>query len=876
MEGHTGNYHVRRLTMSANKKQKPPALAKWLFSRLTIYNDEFLSAGDIEEEFSERLRSEGASHACSWYWQQTLKSIPTYIVYLIFGTLDMMKNYFKSAFRNMKRDKVFTFLNLAGLAVGMSCFIIIGLWVQHELSFDRFHARSNRIYRTGSAVTLKTGDERNMVYTCAPMAPTLVEDYPEIETAIRMRGFHGANFKVGDNNFVENWGFYADPSFFDVFSFPLISGNPTDALKAPRSIILSQKVAVKFFGDEDPVGKTLLLNDKACPVTGVIKDPPSNSHLQFGYLLSTVGNKDFESENWTQLGVYTYLVLQDSAQAEALEAKIQDVNQRYIGEWADDVFRYHLQPITSIHLHSDLVGEYSPRTEISQIYLFSAIGILILLVACFNFVNLTMARYHRRLKEVGIRKVLGADRFRLVLQFLCESMLLVGLSMGTALLLVPILNPVFDLLVTGDMQLGGDILKVIVLVSVVGLISGLYPAVYLSSFQPVTLFPKAVTKSSHRSVFRKILIVFQFSVAIVLLVGTGVVYTQMQFIKNRPLGFNKDKILIVLTNNPELRKDYETIKSELLSVPGVVKATASGFAVFLNQDLKAYRPEGFGEDMIFVRTLYVDHDFLPTLEIDLAEGRNFARDNPADAKYGYIVNKAAVKKFGWDSALGKQIEARGSTEDEETAQGPVIGVLEDFHFRSFREEIGPLILRVRPERFDLITLKVDTDNLPGLASRLQNKWKQIDPGHPFRYRVMENIFEGTYHRDRQLGHGFSYFSLISILIACLGLLGMITFSTQQRTKEIGIRKVHGATVIRIVGLLNKEILILVALANLIAWPAGYFIMSNWLKNFAYRTPIHPLAFVIAAAAAFLIAAATLSVQSIRAASANPVDALRYE
>ncbi len=862
--------------MSAYKKQKPPALAKWLFSLLTIYNDEFLSAGDIDEEFAERTISEGLVRARSWYWQQTLKSLPAYMVYLIFGTLDMMKNYFKSAFRSMKRDKVFTFLNLAGLAVGMSCFIIIGLWVQHELSFDRFHDRSDRIYRIGSAVTLKTGNERDMVYTSAPMAPTLAADFPEIETATRMRGLHGANFKVGNNDFVENWGFFADPSFFEVFSFPLISGNPSDALETPRSVILTQKVALKFFGDSNPMGKILLLNDEACPVTGVIKDPPSNSHLQFGFLLSTVGNKEFESENWTQLGVYSYLVLKDSSSTETVEAEIQGVNQRYIGEWANDVFRYHLQPITSIHLHSDLGGEYSPRTEMSQIYLFSAIGILILLVACFNFVNLTMARYHRRLKEVGIRKVLGADRFRLVLQFLCESLLLVGFSMGTALLLVPILNPVFDLLITGDMQLGGNILKVIGLVTVVGVISGLYPAVYLSSFQPVMLFRKVVTKSSHSSVFRKILIVFQFSVTIVLLIGTGVVYTQMQFIQNRPLGFNKDKILIVPMNNPELQKDYETIKSELLSVPGVVKATATGFAVFLNQDLKAYRPEGFGEDMIFVRTLYVDHDFLPTLEIDLAEGRNFARDNPADAKYGYIVNKAAVKKFGWDSALGKQIEARASTEDEETAQGPVIGVLEDFHFRSFREEISPLILRVRPERFDLITLKVDMSNLPDLASRLQNKWKQIDPIHPFRYEVMENIYKGTFRRDRQMGHGFSYFSLISILIACLGLLGMIAFLTQQRTKEIGIRKVHGATVIRIVGLLNKEILILVALANLIAWPAGYFIMNNWLKNFAYRAPIHPLVFVTAAAAAFMIAAATLSVQSIRAASANPVDALRYE
>jgi len=862
--------------MAAKKNLDPPALAQWIFSRLTFYEEDFFSAGDMEEEFKERIRSEGVVKARSWYWKQALRSIPSYFKYFIFGTLDMLKNYFKSAFRYMKRDKIYTFLNLAGLAVGMSCFIIIGLWVQHEISFEKFHAKSDRIYRIGNVVTLNTGDSRDMVYTSPPIAHTLVKDYPEIETAVRMLGQHGANFKVKDKDFIEEWGFYADPSFFEVFDFPLLIGNRSDALKDPRSIILTQKLASKFFGGENPVGKTLLLNNENYQVTGMMKKPPSNSHLQFQYLISAVGAEEFEGQNWGQLRLYSYIVLQDNTQVDALEGKIQEVNKRYIGDWADNVFLYHLQPITSIHLHSDLIGEYSPRTELSQIYLFSAIGLLILIVACINFINLTMARYHRRLKEVGIRKVLGADRFRLVLQFMCESFLSACLSTGAALLLVPVLNPVFGFLITGKMHLEGNILIIIVIVLAVGLTSGLYPAIYLSSFQPVSLFRKAVMKGSHRLVLRRLLIVFQFTVTIVLLIGTGVVYTQMQFIKNRPLGFNREKILLVQMNNPELRKNYETVKSELLTVPGVIKATASGFVPFLNQVLKVYQPEGFGEDMISVRTLYVDYDFLPTMEIELADGRNFMRENPADAEYGYIVNKTAVKEFGWDSPLGKQIEAHGSNENEETAKGPVIGVLEDFHFRSLKEEIAPLILRVRPERFDFISLKVETENLSGLLSKLQEKWKEIDPVYPFSYEVMEGIFDRTYRRDQQLGRGFSYFSLISILIACLGLLGMIAFLTQQRTKEIGIRKVHGASVFSIVGLLNKEILILVVLANLIAWPVGYFIMDNWLKNFAYRTAINPLVFLIAAAAAFIIVASTLSVQTIRAAMADPVDTLRYE
>lgn len=862
--------------MAAKKDLKPPALAKWIFSRLTIYEEEFLSAGDLDEEFEERFRTEGKINACSWYWRQTLKSVPAYFLYCIFRVLDMLKNYFKSAFRNIKRDKVYTFFNLTGLAVGMSCFIIISLWVQHELSFDIFHAKSDRIFRINNILTLKEGESQDMVYTSPILAPTLVEDYPEIETAVRMRGVARGNFKVKEKDFTERWGFYADPSFFEVFNFTLLIGSPSDALKNPNSIILTQKLAFKFFGKENPIGNNLTLNNEIYKVTGLIKNPPSNSHLQFQYLLSSAGVEEFESQNWTQLVVYSYIVLQDNARSDALETRIQEINLKYIGDWAEDRFYYNLQPITSIHLHSNLIGEYSPRTELSQIYLFSAIGILILIVACINFINLTIARYQHRLKEVGIRKVMGSDRFHLILQFMCESFLLICLSLAAVLLLVPVLDPVFGLLIAGEMHLGGNILKVIGIVMVAGLISGFYPAFYLSSFQPVVLFRKAGMRGSHRLILRKILIVFQFSVAIVLMVGTGVVYTQMRFIKNRPVGFNREKILVVFMNNPELRKNYETVKNELLTVPGIVKAAASGFTPLLNQDLKAYRPEGFGDDMISVRTLYVDYDFLSTLEIKLAEGRYFSRENPADAKYGYILNKTAVKEFGWDSPLGKQIEARGSNENEETAKGPVIGILEDFHFRSFREEIAPLILRVRPEQFHLINLKVETQDFPSLISRLQDKWKRLDPVYPFSYEVMEDVFDRTYNRDQQLGRGFSYFSLISILIACLGLLGMIAFLTNQRTKEIGIRKVHGASVFRIVCLLNKDILILVLLANLIAWPASYFIMRNWLKSFAYRTAINPLVFLGAAVAAIIIVVTTLSIQSIRAALANPVDALRYE
>lgn len=862
--------------MAPKKDLNPPALAKWIFSLLTIYEEEFLSTGDIEEEFEERIRSGGKIKAHSWYWRQTLKSIPAYFLYFIFRVLDTLKNYFKSAFRNMRRDKVYTFLNLAGLAVGMSCFIIISLWVQHELNFDKFHTKSERISRVFNTVTLKEGESRDLVYTSPCLAPALAEDYPEIETAVRMLGQAGANFRAEDKDFTERWGFYADPSFFEVFDFSLLIGNPSNVLKDPGSIILTQELALKYFGKENPVGKTLILNSETYKVTGMMKDPPSNSHLQFQYLISSAGTKRFESQNWTHLGFYSYVVMQDSTQAEALESKIQEINQRYIGDWAKDRFYYHLQPISSIHLHSNLIGEFSPRTELSQIYLFSAIGLLILIVASMNFINLTIARYQRRLKEVGIRKVMGADRFNLILQFLSESFLSVSLSLVAALLLVPLLNPVFGLLIAGRFYLGGNILKVIGIVMAVGIFSGLYPAIYLSSFQPISLFRKAAMRGSYRMTLRRILIVFQFFVTIVLMVGTGVVYTQMKFIKNRPLGFNREKILMVRMNNPELRKNYETIKSELLKVPGVVKAAASGFAPLLNQDLQVYRPEGFGEDQISVRTLYVDYDFLSALEIELAEGRNFSRENPADARYGYIINKAAVKEFGWDSPLGKQIEARDSREIEETAKGPVIGILEDFHFRSFREEIAPLILRVRPERFDWINLKVETEDLPGLVSRLQDKWKRLDPVYPFSYEVMEDVFDRIYNRDRQLGRGFSYFSLISILIACLGLLGMIAFLTNQRTKEIGIRKVHGASVFSIVSLLNKEILLLVVLANLIAWPAGYFIMGNWLKSFAYRTVINPLIFFGSAVAALILVVITLSAQSFRVALANPSDALRYE
>ncbi|MCK4931953.1 MAG: ABC transporter permease [Candidatus Aminicenantes bacterium] len=864
--------------MGADKKRRPPCAAKWILSLMSWYDEQFLSLGDLEEEFDEKVQNEGVSKARSWYRMQALKSVPSYTAYFTLGAIDMLKNYFKSAFRHMKRQKVYTFLNLSGLAIGMASFIIIFYWVQHELSFDRFHAQADRIYRVSNEVTLKSGDQRHMVYTSAPMAQTLVEEYSEIKKATRMRGLFGVNFRVKDKDFYEEWGFTVDPSFFDVFSFSMLQGDPKEILKEPYSLALSEKLARKFFGKENPLGKTLLMNGENRQVTGVFKDVPTNSHLQPGYLLSSSNNEDFENPNWSKLTLYTYVVLEKNTQVDALEAKIQEVNEKHIGEWATTVFRYRLQPITSIHLYSDLIGEYSLRTNLSQLYIFTAIAILILLVACINFVNLTTARYHRRLKEIGIRKVLGTNRFQLGIQFMCESLLTVCLALGAGLLLAEILFPTFGSLVGGDLRLhlGMNMLKVIGLVLFVGLISGGYPAFYLSSFPAVTLFREIVKKGTFRSRLRKILIVFQFAVTIILLVGTGLIYMQMHFIKNKSIGFNREKIVVVRMNNPELRKHYETVKNELLKVPGVVNATVSGFIPFLGQDLKAYRPEGFEEDMIFVRTLYVDHDFIPTMEMELAEGRNFKRENKADALYGYIVNEAAVKKFGWDSALGKQIELRSSDDNDETALGPVIGVLRDFHFRSFREEIAPLIMRVRPERFDIVNLKVETDNLPGLISRLEHKWKEIDQENPFGYEMMENIFDGTFRREQRLGREFSYFALISILIACLGLLGLVSFMAEERTKEIGIRKIHGASLFSIVGLLTKEILILVVLANVIAWPVSYVVMHNWMKNFVYRTSINPVIFIGSAVLALVITLLTVSFQSIKAALANPVDALRYE
>jgi len=865
--------------MKKNRKSQPPSLAKKILSKFTLYDEDFLSIGDLEEEFTEKVEIQGIIKARNWFWKQVIKSIPAYLRYFISGVLDLFKNYFKSAIRQMYRQKSYTFLNLFGLAVGMSCFLIIFSWVQHERNFDTFHSKSNRIYRVNNKVTLKSGQPRDMVYTSAPMAQALINDYPEIKTAVRMRAFFGVDIKVNDKDFNERSGFFADPSFFEIFNFPLLKGSPKDVLQHSNCIVLSRKLANKLFGSEEPLGKSLLVNNESYHVTGVFKDIPTNSHLQFDYLASTKNIDSFENQNWGTLSIYTYILLEDNTQAETLEEKIQELNERHIGEWAVKTFQYHLQPITSIHLHSNLLGEYAPRTQISQLNLFSTIGILILIVACINYINLTTARYQRRLTEIGIRKVLGADRFRLIVQFLSESLLSMSLAIGAALILSRILSPVFGSLIEGNFQphIGTNTLKIAGILLLVGLISGVYPAVFLSSFQAVSILRGRRKKGHFRSILRKGLIIFQFTVTVILMVGTGIVYTQIHFMKGKYLGFNEEDILVVRLNNPNLRQKYEIIKNEFLQLPEVDKATASGFLPLLNQDLRAYRPEGFGEDKIFVRTLYVDHDFIPTMELELKEGRNFSGQNSADALYGYIVNETAVKTFGWDSALGRQIEARGQGEDKKTAKGPVIGVLKDFHFRSFREKIGPLILRMKPERFDIINLKVKTENFSSLLPQLEAKWKEIDQESPFTHYVfMEDIISGTFRRDQRLGQNFSYLSLISILIACLGLLGLISYLAGQRTKEIGIRKIHGASVPDIIALLTKEILKLVVLANIIAWPIGYLLMSNWIKNFAYRASINPVIFISSALLALLITFITLSFQSIKAALANPIDSLRYE
>ncbi len=796
----------------------------------------------------------------------------------------MLKNYLKIALRNIWRQKGYSFINIAGLAVGITCCIFIMLYVRHELSYDAYHADVERIFR----ITLrKQTESRETHYAgCSPLVTeTLREHYPQVESAARVATTRPYAITYKDRIFFEAKRAYVDPEIFEVLSIPFLKGNPGSALGRPFTVVLSEEMVEKYFGEEDPIGKTISLGSYSgsddYEVTGVVKNPLSNTHWHYGFLMSWESQRREEGHpmGWDGPIFPAFVKLAEGTDPVAFEEQIARMAHDYIGEELEQqktTLTLITQPIRDIHLHSHLVWEEEPPGNPVYIYIFSSVGVLILLIACMNFMNLATARSAARTCEVGIRKVIGAKRRQLVLQFLGESVIITLVALAIALVLVDLMMPLFNQVAGMKFRFAqlmtiDSLLISIIVVLLMGIAAGSYPAFFLSSFKPAAVLKGTVRVGSRGTMMRKILVVGQFTISIVLIMGTLTLRQQLNYMKDRHLGFDKDQKLILSFDHEAVNPgSFEAVKGEFLQHASVNGATFSSSVP--GRWMYLWRVWLAGEEVEnnhVMNFFQVDYDFIPEYGIKLSRGRAFDREYGSEPG-NYIINEAAARKFGWDTpeeALGKHLDNERRT---------IIGVTEDFHFRGLQSPVEPLIMFLMDEDYKYLSLTVDTVNLDETLAFLRGKYRNLFPGKPFEYFFLDEDFNLQYQFEDQAARIFSIFTSLGILIACLGLFGVAAYIAEQRTKEIGIRKVLGATVSSIVGLMTKEFVMLVLISCLIAGPVAYYAMNKYLQSYAYRIDLSILVVVLAGALALMIALLTVSYQAIKAATLDPVKSLRYE
>ena len=810
----------------------------------------------------------------------------------------MLKNYFTIAWRNLVKNKAFTAINIAGLAIGIATCLVIMLFVQDELSFDRFNEKADQIVRVVFRGTMN-GEKMKESSVMAPVAPTLRSDYPEVLDATRLLQYGSPKIVVGDKTFKDANFAYVDSNFFNVFTLPLIKGDAKTALVEPYNVVITQAISEKYFGKADPIGKILNFKDahQLYKITGVIKEVPVNSHFHFDIFGSMASVPDARNNSWLSGSYFTYLVLQKNDDPKKLEAKLPQAVEKYMGpqvkqalgvsladfrKKGNDIGLY-LQPLTDIHLKSDFSNGLEAGGDIRYVYIFGAIALFMLLIACINFMNLSTAGASKRAKEVGIRKVLGSLKYELIGQFLVESALLTFFSLALALMLVRISLPVFNSLSGKHLQL--NFLQNPLMISAlllfwlfVSMLAGSYPAFYLSSFKPVAVLKSKFISKGKSISFRSGLVVFQFIISVGLIVGTTIVYQQLSYIQHIKLGYDKDQLL-VLRNSYLLGDKEDVFKEQLKHDPRVANVTTSAFlpAGPTNTDLTTSFPDADKNKNSRVRIYQIDENYIPTMGMKILEGRNFSKEFPSDSSQDaptVIVNETLAKVFGWgENAVGHTVNL--FSDNVGNYKGlKVVGMVEDFHFRSLHEPINPLLMVL--QKSSGLIVKVKTKNIAGLIATMKTQWDSYKTEEPLTYAFVDDLYNQTYIAEQKTGTILGIFSGLTIFIACLGLFGLATFTAEQRTKEIGIRKVLGASIPDVIGLLSKEFIILVGIAIVIATPVAWWAMNVWLQDFAYRINISWWVFVMAGVAAIIIALITVSFQAIRAAVANPVKSLRTE
>ncbi len=796
----------------------------------------------------------------------------------------MIKNFLRIALRNLKKDSWYSLVNIVGLTIGITFSLFLIFYIKDELSYDKYNKNADRIYRINSYIHEK---DKNTDWALSqfPMGPTLKKDYPEVEEQARLVNRERTLFKSGDNNFYETKIYYADSTIFKIFTCKFLEGNPATALNAPYDIVITKTLAYKYFGNHiSAMGKTLRTVYDVYKVTGVIEDVPKNSHLRYDMLISMstfLKNNQGGQDNWGSFYNYTYVLLKPGANPQALNKKLGDVYKKFVEpifKQFNVTMRYDLQNITTIHLHSNLQYEPEELGSMSYIWIFSAVAFLMLLIACINYMNLTTARSARRAKEIGIRKVTGSSKSQLIVQFLSESLLTSLVAVLLSLLLVWLLLPIFNSLSGKTFSLhtlvqSSNMALLAGVILFTGLVGGSYPAFYLSSFRPVGILKGALSKASGNINLRRTLVVLQFSISMIMLICTWIVYAQLSFLRKKDLGFDKNQVMTVTVNTgQDERSKIFAMNNEFRNITGIKEVgSANSYPGSPNVNLNLFTVQtdnGYVDKA--VECYNIDEDYFNTLGIKMVKGRNFT--SLADTLHSIVVNEAMVKHFGWKEAIGKRVKFPGDTSGNYLE---VVGVFKDFNQKSLYNPIAPLLLFYSPNG-NVVQLKMSGSNTSSLISKVGSVWKKYFPELPFEYKFLDEDFNSQYVADQKRGKIFAAFSLLTIIITCLGLLGLTAFTTQQRQKEISIRRVLGASATSVVTMIAKNYLWLALIAAIIAFPVAWYFMNKWLQIFSYNTGLSWVPFAISALVILVTAVATASFYSAKAALSKPVKSLRAE
>ncbi|MBN2519343.1 MAG: ABC transporter permease [Bacteroidales bacterium] len=796
----------------------------------------------------------------------------------------MIINYFKIVLRNINKHKVYSLINIFGLSIGLTCSMLIIIYVYHELSYDRFHENADRIFRLGSEVSSAEGKSREPL-SSAPTGKMLLHDYPEIIDQVRFCDMGKTVISYGDNQFYEKEIYYSDPSVFHIFTLPMLKGNPKTALEEPYSVVITRRMAVKYFSNEEPVGKALKFNNKSdFTITGVIENLPSNTHLDFNMLCSfetLYDQNDLSLNNWLNFNCSTYLLLNANTNYKILESKLQAFIKRYIDE--DNKtnlgnLSFYLNPLKKIHLYSNLDG--NPPGLISRVILYSLLAIFLILIVCINFTNLSTAQSINRTKEIGLRKVVGAKKRNLVIQFLSETMVLSFFALIITLIAVKYILPFFSNNVEEKLELNlfefpGLFIGFFILTFFVGIFAGSYPAFYLARFQPSQILKNISVSGKKRNGFRNTLVIIQFVVSIILISQTMLLDYQLTYLKNRDIGFHKKDMMVLPVYDEMIIKSIPLLKKELKNHPNVLNITATsslpGFGIKSNVKI----PEGFSRtDVQLMDDINVDNDFIPALDIKLIAGRNFSNVFTTDEQDALIINQLAAKKFGWSNPIGKIIQY--SVGQDQFAAGIIIGVVKDFHLSSMHRVIEPLFISNHLDNLNHILIRIKPEQVPVTIDFIREKWKDLYPNYPFQYSFLEDSYDKYFRNIEKVVEVLSFFSVIAIILACLGIFALAMYITEQRRIEIGIRKTFGDTMMGIVLRLNKELLKYVLIATVFVIPYAY-LTKNLLQGFLpYLDKTNYFIYIKGIVLVFIVALFSISYQSVKSALANPVDSLRCE